>query len=144
MTGRYQFSDNLGYLLNRCAGQMARRFERELEPYGISLAQWGALLAIHEKGEASPSDVAARVGIDRGATTRLIARMEEKGLLTRRMNEADGRSVVLALSPDTAALMPTLIAASQEVNRTALATLPEAERAALLGTLASLLDRLKD
>lgn len=144
MTGRYQFSDNLGYLLNRCAGQMARRFERELEPYGISLAQWGALLAIHEKGEASPSDVATRVGIDRGATTRLIARMEEKGLLTRRMNEADGRSVVLALSPETAALMPTLVAASREVNRAALAKLPEAERAALLAALSSLLDRLKD
>lgn len=143
MSNAYGFSDNLGYLLNRCAAQMAGRFEKELAPYGVSLAQWGALLAISAKGEASPSDVAARVGIDRGATTRLLARMEAKGLIERRLNEADGRSVVLFLTPETKNIMPELLALSKKVNGEALETLPKSDADALLQTLSELLDQLQ-
>lgn len=142
MASSYGFSENLGYLLSRCAAQMARRFEKELAPHDISLAQWGALLAIHEKTEASPSDVAARVGIDRGATTRLLARMEAKGLITRRSHDADGRSVMLTLTPETRGRMPTLIALSQQVNREALDALPDDEAETLLLMLSRLLNRL--
>lgn len=144
MAQTYGFSDNLGYLLNRCAAQMAARFEHELAPHNISLAQWGALLAIHDKGTASPSDVADRVGIDRGATTRLLSRMEAKGLITRRSHERDGRSVILELSPATAAKMPDLLALSQRVNREALAALPTADAGALLKILSSLLATFKE
>lgn len=143
MAQRCGFSENLGYLLNRCAAQMAAQFERKLAPHDISLAQWGALLAIHDKGAASPSDVADRVGIDRGATTRLLARMEAKDFITRRSHEEDGRSVLLELSPATAAKMPDLLALSQRVNREALATLPPDEAEALLTSLSNLLTNLK-
>ena len=144
MAQPYGFSNNLGYLLNRCAAQMATRFEHELASHDISLAQWGALLAIHDKGTASPSDIADRVGIDRGATTRLLARMEAKSLITRRAHAEDKRSVLLELSPATAAKMPDLLALSQRVNRDALATLPQAEAEALLKTLSVLLTTLKE
>ena len=143
MTEEYSFSENLGYLLNRCAGQMAMRFQQELDPFGISLAQWGAMLAINERGSASPSDVAARVGIDRGAATRLIARMEAKGLVERRMHGCDGRSVVLSLTPETRSQMPQLIARSKRVNQDVLAILPENDRQALLASLSRLLDALQ-
>ena len=133
---------NLGYLLNRCGALMAQRFERELAPYGITLAQWGALLAIDRTGSASPSDVAERVGIDRGAATRLIARMEHKNLLERAADTSDKRAVVLRLTDDARRLMPTLMARSQQVNADALAALPEAEADALVAGLSILLNGL--
>ncbi len=122
---------------------MASRFNEELSSFGISLAQWGALLAIDSKIDASPSDVAERVGIDRGATTRLIARMEAKGLVTRRSHDADGRSVVLSLTPETKAQMPRLLALSKQVNQEALDLLTPSEADALLKTLTTLLTRLQ-
>ena len=133
---------NLGYLLNRCGALMAQRFERELAPYGITLAQWGALLAVDRTGSASPSDVAERVGIDRGAATRLIARMEHKNLLERAADTSDKRAVVLRLTDDARRLMPTLMARSQQVNADALAALPEAEADALVAGLSILLNGL--
>lgn len=142
MSAPYEFSDNLGYLLNRCAAKMASRFAEELAPYDISLAQWGALLAIFEKTEASPSDVAGRVGINRGATTRLIARMEAKGFIERRSNDADGRSVMLSLTPEMQRRMPELIGLSKQVNSDALAELSDAEAETLLRTLSKLLGKL--
>lgn len=143
MSQTYGFSKNLGYLLNRCAARMAARFEAELAPHDISLAQWGALLAINETGEASPTDIAYRVGIDRGATTRLLARMEAKGLITRCSHEGDGRSVVLKLSTETATKMPDLLTLSKRVNREALSTFPEAEADALLSSLTALLQNFR-
>ena len=133
---------NLGYLLNRCGALMAQRFERELAPYGITLAQWGALLAVDRTGSASPSDVAERVGIDRGAATRLIARMEHKNLLERAADTSDKRAVVLRLTDDARRLMPTLMARSQQVNADALAALPEGEADALVAGLSILLSGL--
>ncbi|WP_404818223.1 MarR family winged helix-turn-helix transcriptional regulator [Roseobacter sinensis] len=117
ITQAYGFSDSLGYLLSRCASRLAARFETELAPYDISLAQWGALLAINETGEASPSVVADRVGIDRGATIRLLSRMEAKGLVKRRSHQEDGRSVVFELSPETKQKLPELLALSKSVKR---------------------------
>ena len=144
MTEPYTFSDNLGYLLNRCAGQIAALFQSELEPYGVTLAQWGAMLAIYEKGAASPSDIAARVGIDRGATSRLIARMEANGLVERRAHAKDGRSAVLSLSAKAQANMPALIARSKAVNREVLDLLPEGGGSDLLVLLSQLLEKMQD
>ncbi len=138
MADQYAFSDNLGYLLNRCADQIAARFAAKLEPYDITLAQWGALLAIHRTGEASPSEIARRVGIDRGAATRLIARMEEKGLIERRQHPKDGRAVVMTMQPRTAALMPELITLSRSTNADVLNLLPAHHRTALMDALADL------
>ena len=143
MTDNDPFSENLGYLLNRCAAQMAMRFQRELDPFDISLAQWGALLAIHETGKASPSHIAARVGIDRGAATRLIARMEAKGIVERQTHDADGRSVVLSITPEARANMPRLLALSKQVNRDVLGLLPEADRRVVVASLRHLLAKLQ-
>ncbi len=71
MAQPHGFTNNLGYLLNCCPAQMAARFELALAPHDISLAQWGAPLAITEKGEALASDVANGVGMDSGAGHRL-------------------------------------------------------------------------
>ncbi len=142
MTDPYPLDQNLGYLLNRCAQAMAQSFERCLAPHDITLAQWGALLAISAKGSATPSDVAATVGIDRGAATRLIARMEEKGLVERRQSDRDGRSVVLTLTVRARDMMPDLVALSRDVNRRALDSLGGDDAGRLLRLLSRLLSGL--
>ncbi|MEO1200530.1 MAG: MarR family transcriptional regulator [Pseudomonadota bacterium] len=144
MTDPYPLSNNLGYLLNRCGALMAARFERELSAFDVTLAQWGALLVISSAKGASPSQIAAGIGIDRGATTRLIARMEAKGLITREDDKDDARSVVLRLTPQAEALMPQLIARSRKVNQDALARLDPESAGMLLPSLSQLLERLRN
>ncbi len=138
----YPLEDNLGYLLNRCAHAMAARFERELAPHGVTLAQWGAMIAIRAGRGDTPTALARAVGTDKGATTRLIARMVEKGLISRAEHHRDGRSTHLALTPAAEALMPRLMALSRSVNAETLAALPEAEGQALKASLARLLAAL--
>lgn len=142
MASPYPLEDNLGYLLNRCAGEMAMRFERELAPHNVTLAQWGAMIAINAGRGGTPTELAKAVGIDKGATTRLIARMVDKGLVERAGNANDGRSVRLALTDEAKKLMPTLSALSRSVNQDTLALLDTEDRARLKQMLADLLDRM--
>lgn len=138
----YPLEDNLGYLLNRCALAMAAQFEKELAPFDVTLAQWGALIAIDAGRASTPSELARAVGIDKGAATRLIARLSAKKLVERKENLEDGRSTLLALSAEARELMPTLTALSKQVNNDMLALLSPGEGRQLKGLLARLTEKL--
>ena len=138
----YPLEDNLGYLLNRCALAMAAQFEKELALFDVTLAQWGALIAIDAGRASTPSELARAVGIDKGAATRLIARLSAKKLVERGKNLEDGRSTLLALSAEARELMPTLTALSKKVNHEMLALLSPSEGRQLKALLARLTEKL--
>lgn len=138
----YPLEDNLGYLLNRCALAMAAQFEKELASFDVTLAQWGALIAIDAGRASTPSELARAVGIDKGAATRLIARLSAKKLVEREENLEDGRSTLLSLSAEARELMPTLTALSKKVNNEMLALLSPSEGRQLKALLARLTEKL--
>lgn len=138
----YPLENNLGYLLNRCALTIAARFEKELALFDVTLAQWGALIAIDAGRASTPSELARVIGIDRGAATRLIARLNGKNLVEREENLEDGRSTLLTLSKEAQELMPTLTALSQQVNNEMLALLSPSEGRQLKVLLARLTEQL--
>lgn len=138
----YPLEDNLGYLLNRCALAMAAQFEKELAPFDVTLAQWGALIAIDAGRASTPTELARAVGIDKGAATRLIARLSAKKLVKRGENLEDGRSTLLTLSAEARELMPTLTALSKQVNNEMLALLSPSEGSQLKALLARLTEQL--
>lgn len=138
----YPLEDNLGYLLNRCALTIAAQFEKELALFDVTLAQWGALIAIDAGRASTPSELARAVGIDKGAATRLIARLSAKKLVEREENLEDGRSTLLTLSAEARELMPTLTALSKKVNNEMLALLSPSEGRQLKVLLARLTEKL--
>lgn len=138
----YPLEDNLGYLLNRCALTIAAQFEKELALFDVTLAQWGALIAIDAGRASTPSELARAVGIDKGAATRLIARLSAKKLVEREENLEDGRSTLLTLSAEARELMPTLTALSKKVNNEMLALLSPSEGRQLKVLLANLTEKL--
>ena len=56
-------------------------------------------------GRSRPSELAARERIQRPTATRVIARLEETGLVDRTQDPADRRSFVVALTPAGRALL---------------------------------------
>lgn len=69
----------------------ARRLRQEASGgFGPSIG--AALATIDRFGPLTPSEVASREGIQRPSATRIIARLEEAGLIARERDPADGRS----------------------------------------------------
>lgn len=78
------------------------------------------------------------LALDAGYLSRLIRRLEERGLLTRMRSEADSRRQVLALTPRGRRKFELLDERSARDVRTLIAPLPESERRRLVGAMGTI------
>jgi DNA-binding MarR family transcriptional regulator len=85
----------------------ARRLRQEAAPE-LSPSQGSALVTIERHGPLTPSELAERERIKRPTATRVVARLEEDGLIERTAASADARSSLLSLTPAGSALIRRL------------------------------------
>jgi DNA-binding MarR family transcriptional regulator len=131
--------DHAGYWLNRLQAEMHGQLERRLAEHGVTAAQWGVLIALHKGASETVRGLATFLNVDGGAVTRLIDRLEGKGLVQRRVDRADRRSVILSLTEAGQALTPLLAQAADEHDAAILQGLTAAERRQFMGALSRLL-----
>ena len=90
--------------IQRLASRTARRLRQEAGG-GLSPTTQAALATIDRHGPLTPSELAARERIQRPTATRLIANLEADGLVARTPDPVDGRSSLIALTPEGAKLL---------------------------------------
>lgn len=75
---------------------------------GVTVAEWVLLREVHDHRSISPSRLADRLSLTRGAVSKLADRLIDKGLLGREPSPEDGRAHSLALTADGRTLVPEL------------------------------------
>ena len=85
----------------------ARRLRQE-SGTRLGPSQTAALATIERDGPLTPSEVAEAERIQRPTATRIVARLEEAGLVRRTADPADGRSSLVAVTPEGRALLRSL------------------------------------
>jgi DNA-binding MarR family transcriptional regulator len=90
---------DLAARLRLAIARTARRLRQEAGEE-LSPSQTAALATIDRHGPLTPSELAARERIQRPTVTRIIVRLEERGLVQRTRDPQDGRSSLVALAPD--------------------------------------------
>jgi DNA-binding MarR family transcriptional regulator len=93
----------LRLVIARTARRLRQEAGTELSP---SLT--AALATIYRHGPMTPSEVAQRERIQRPTVTRLLARLEESGLVQRTPDPTDRRSSLVACTPEGRALIEEL------------------------------------
>jgi len=91
----------------------ARRLRQE-GGTGLSPSMTAALATIECHGPMTPSELAARERIQRPTATRVIARLEEMGLIGRTTDPQDRRSSLVSVTREATALL-----AEQRTRKTA-------------------------
>jgi DNA-binding MarR family transcriptional regulator len=91
---------HLRVVLVRTARRLRQEAGTELSP-----SQTAALATIERRGPLTPSELAAYERIQRPTATRVIARLEEAGLIERAADPADGRSSLVSISREGRALL---------------------------------------
>jgi DNA-binding MarR family transcriptional regulator len=136
----YRARDSVGYLVRRLTAILTARIESAFAPHDFTLTQWSVLMHLRDGLATTASDLATAFQHDSGALTRLLDRLERRGLIVRRRSVRDRRVVALALTPaghkTIKALLPVVVA---EMNA-ALAPLSHAEFERFRGTLVRVLD----
>jgi DNA-binding MarR family transcriptional regulator len=108
----YQLGESVGYLISRVKSTLSNLVtQRSMAELGIT-SQQGSILFMVASGKCLlAAELAREYGIDASAVTRLIDRLEKRGLLTRVRSNEDRRVVRLALTPEgeaIAARMPAI------------------------------------
>ncbi len=98
--GNYNPEQSVGYMMRRILTLVSQEVERELEPSGLTNAQWVPLLKLYVGAASTVAEVARECQMDAGSTTRLLDRLETKGLLRRLRTSKDRRVVNLELTDE--------------------------------------------
>jgi DNA-binding MarR family transcriptional regulator len=120
---------HLGYWLRFVSNHVSHGFARKLEKRDVTAAEWVVLRELYEQDSVAPSDLSARLGLTRGAISKLMDRLVIKALVTRKASQADRRFQSIALTPQGRALVPKLAALADANDAEFFGHLAQKERA---------------
>ena len=113
---------------------------RELARFDISAPQLIVLASVANREADSASSLCRNISYDPGAMTRMIDRLEQKGLIRRVPNPEDRRATNLELTTAGKVLFPQLLEAKETVQKQFLRGFTADDVATLEGLLNRMLD----
>ncbi len=99
---------HLGYWLRMVSNAVSHGFAREVEAEGVTVAEWVFLRVLYDVESIAPSHLSERMGMTRGAISKLADRLVEKSLIERQPNPEDRRAHTLSLNEAGRTLVPRL------------------------------------
>ena len=91
-------NESVGYLVTLASRKLLRNIETGLKPFNLTANQWAPLLALANERCNTVAGCARETGIDNGAMTRMLDRLEVKGFLSRKRSSNDRRVVNITLT----------------------------------------------
>ena len=130
----------LGFMITGVRNAIWSAIERELQPLDITAAQFVVFNSIAKGRGRTIGDLCRVLGYDSGAMTRLLDRIEKKGLLRRVANPDDRRSYLIELTEQSAVLVPKAQRLVETVFGELLRGFDEREAVALKASLEKILE----
>lgn len=106
--------DHLGFWLRFVSNYVSARFRRLLEEEGSSVNEWVALRCLFNRRETTHAALIQALGMTKGAASKIVSRLEAKGLAERRLADGSSREQVLVLTKAGTALVPRLAALADQ------------------------------
>ena len=129
---------HVGFWLRFVSSHVSHAFARRLLASGVTVAEWVVLREMYDGDETSPSVLAGRIGMTRGAASKLIDRLVGKELVTRKDRTDDRRFQDIALTAAGRRLVPALAALADRNDEEFFHPLSAKERELLIVTLKKL------
>ena len=132
---------HLGYWLRFVSNQVSHSFRRKVEGRGVTVAEWVVLRSLFDQEAVTPSALAERLGMTRGAISKLAHRLAAKRLIARTPDRDDRRSQWLALSSKGRRLTPILAALADENDAEFFAGLSDSESTTIESAMRAIVRR---
>ena len=136
----YCAEESVGYLMKRVMMSVVYQVDKRLDVHELTSAQWGPLMRLRTTGGSTVAELARWLQVDAGAMTRLLDRLEKKGLCKRVRSTEDRRVVKVELTPEGATAIQEVPAVLAEVMNAHLAGFSKTEWQALKTYLQRMLD----
>ena len=106
---------SVGYLMARARASLLAGLDAELAPFGLNAMQYAVLKHLADGNARTAADLCRHMYYDTGSMTRILDRLEEKGLLRRERCQDDRRVVFLRVAAAGRAQLPRLRAVGSRV-----------------------------
>ena len=97
-------ADYLLYLLAAASDGASAQFHKTVRARGLRVPEWRVLACLFDRDGAMITHLARIALVEQSRLTRIIAQMEERGLVRRQSDPKDGRRVRVFLTPSGRAL----------------------------------------
>ncbi len=136
-----RLDEQLCFALYAASRAMTSCYRPMLDALGLTYPQFLVLLVLWERGDLQVTGIGQALQLETGTLSPLLKRLEATGLVTRRRQAGDERSVLVALTPEGRDLEARAAAVQREVASAT--ALHDAEVATLRSTLHALTGNLR-
>ena len=135
-------SNSLGAQINIVARALRTALEKELTADDATPSHWMLLMALGEKDHQSQTGLGRLIHLDNATITRIVDKLEEKGLLKRKQDKSDRRTQIVSLTEQGWKVYRRWIKLGEKVNAKAAEGLKTKEISQLMRWLEILQENL--
>ncbi|SIT36830.1 Transcriptional regulator, MarR family [Paraburkholderia piptadeniae] len=96
----FRVRESVGFQLVKARNLIVTEMDAALKELDISGQQMGIVLMLRQNLASTPFELSKMLGIDTGLMTRMLDKLEARGLLVRSRDQQDRRVVNLSLTKD--------------------------------------------
>ena len=133
------YEEYLPYLLSRAGHQVASGFHRQLRRHGLSMLEWRVLAALSSRNDWTVGDLADVSLAKQPTISKLIDRLEQQRLVSRRSDSNDARRVLIRLTDNGRESLAPVLQEAAAFNLSLLADHPPETLLQLKGLLRRLI-----
>ena len=131
-------AESPSHLIHRALQLALDIYAREVGSDGLTQRQFAVLEAVSLRAGLTQTDLVKATGIDRSTLADLVARMAQRGLLSRERSTLDARAMAVRLTPEGEAALADARPRVVEADRQIMALLPKGRRETFLEILGEL------
>ena len=139
MEKEFHLHNSFVFWIHRLSGLMQDHFNQQLREYDVTWPQWMVLNVLYHEMGQTPAQIADCINIDRSAITRLVDRLEGKGLVEREHDKLDRRSINVRMTRSGKQVMSQINELAYRHQMHFLQSLHSSEQRALKGELQKML-----
>jgi DNA-binding MarR family transcriptional regulator len=129
-------ADFVPFRLNRLADAVSRNLsEIYRDRFNLEIPEWRVLVTIGEPGHCTAQHIASSTRMHKTRVSRAVASLEERKLIARAANSADGREMPLHLTKSGRRIYQALVPLALERERELLSCFGIEQRRAFLAAL---------
>lgn len=133
--------DYLQYLLATASGLASHPFHQQVIADGLAVAEWRVMACLWGTGGQMVTELARKAQMEQSRLTRVIERMEQRGLVKRERSREDRRKVLVTYAPEGRRIAADLVTRAHAQEEAFLkAHLTDAEGKNLKHLLSRLID----
>jgi DNA-binding MarR family transcriptional regulator len=130
-----RLEDHTGYWLRFVSNHVSYAFKQKVENQGVTIAEWVLLRELFDTGAINPSQLADKLGMTRGAISKLVDRTCRKKLAVRKFSGDDRRYQTVVLTATGKKLVPALAQLADKNDREFFGHLDSEQRTVLVSLL---------